>query len=209
MPVIYQGRCTACNATTAQLPEGCLAVHLDAPPPEVKEHLHPQNPNLVLIHPLDEDILDRLGESTTTAAEEGRLLWIENVLCRGCGRHCELRRLSTDAAAFGIVTTLVVVLFCIGAGLGVAYLAGNNWPGWIMATATVISLWTVLYIVLTSSADRQVRSQHTDRVEQFENPAKCPHCGSGELGYLRALREPIPCVACGARKVKVECVGIA
>src|ERR1044072_275065 len=115
MPPIYQAICSACNHASPVHPAGYLALILDAASP--CRHAHPDDRRLIILgHPLESMILEELGFTLESAAISGRLLYIQNVVCLGCGTMYELRRLSANSGAMGISGCLS--MFGVSVGIG-------------------------------------------------------------------------------------------
>jgi|SRR5579883_1378260 len=200
MPVIYEGRCSACRAVTARTSDGYLAVYVDEP---ASAYAHPDDPHLaILAHPGESWILEELGYSYEAAAWGGRLVSVATVFCRGCGQPFEVRRLTAGLGAFGCGGCLAVVAGAAGTGVTVGLFV-DDWVGYVAGWATFVLLVTAV----ESAVVRFVRWRHADRAARVATPEMCPSCGSREYGRPGALSDVIPCVTCGQRAVRFRAVG--
>jgi hypothetical protein len=203
MPVIYEGRCSACAADTGRTSDGYQAVYVDEP---AAAYAHPDDPHLViLVHPCESLILEEIGETDQAAALGGRLVRVRKVFCKACGRPFEVRRLTAGPTAFGCAGCFGVVALAVAAGVVVGWQVGHGFIGYI-AGSTAFAL---LMAVVESGVERFVRWRHADRALRVDTPAQCPNCGSRRFACPGSLWRPIPCVACDKRAVRFRSVGIS
>jgi hypothetical protein len=199
MAVIYEGRCSACDASTLTA-DGYLAVSVDEP---ASAHAHPNDPYLVILaHPCESLILEEIGYTYKAAALGGRLVGVTNVFCRACGQPFEIRHQTAGLAAFGCGGCLAMMAVAAGAGVGVSLLV-DDWIGYVAGWATS----ALFGIAAESAVVRFVRWRHADRAVRVATPKMCPSCGSREYSRPGALWGAIPCVACGQRAVRFRAVG--
>jgi transcription elongation factor Elf1 len=200
MPLIFEGRCSACEAVTPRTSDGYMAVYVDEP---ALTHAHPCDPNLVILaHPGESWILKEIGYSFEAASLGGRLVSVAKVFCQACGQPFEIRRLTAGLGAFGCVGCFALVVGGVAAIVGVKSLLGN-WIGYLVGCAVFVLLMTVA----ESAVVRFVRSKYPERVARLDTPAICPHCGSPKYSRPGSLRGLFPCVACGQKAVRFRIVG--
>ena len=100
MPLIYQGRCSACGAVTQETAGSYMAVFVDEP--TTSAHTHPDDPHLVVLSsPVEAQKSVETAYAEAAAARNGRLVCCEQVFCESCGRMFEIRGLIGDWAMFG------------------------------------------------------------------------------------------------------------
>ena len=203
MPLIYEGRCSACAAVTPITSEGYHAVLVDEP---ATTYAHPDDPHLVILaHPCEALILEEIGYTYKAVTLGGRLVAVKNVFCRTCGQPFEIRRLTAGLAAFGCGGCLGVVAGAATAGIGVGILVGGDWVGYVAGGATFASLVNVA----EASVCRFVRWRYADRAARVATPETCPSCGGHEHSRVGSRMEPLPCTACGQRAVGFYVVGMS
>lgn len=201
MPVIYEGRCSACDAVTRRTSDGYQAVYVDEP---VAAYAHPDDPRLaILAHPCETLILNEIGYTHEAAAWSGRLVVVRQVFCKACGRPFEIRRVTAPLTALGCSGRLGVVASAAAASMGIGLLLGGGWVGCIVGWAT----FAVLVGVVESLLERFVRRRHAELASRLDMPALCPSCGSLRFTSPGWLRGPIPCTTCGQRAVRFRSVG--
>jgi predicted Zn-ribbon and HTH transcriptional regulator len=185
MPVIYQGRCTACDAVTGSTSDGYSAVYVDEP---ATAYAHPDDPHLVILaHPGESLILEEVGYTHKAAASGGRLVAVRQVYCKECGRPFEVRRLTAGLTALGCGGCLGVVALAAVAGVGIGVLVG----GWVGDVAG----WTafgLLVAVGEVAVRRSIRWRYSDRARRVDTPTQCPNCGSRRYACPGSLWRPIP-----------------
>ena len=124
MPLIYQGRCTACGATTPTL---CCyqAVFLDEP--SESRHAHPDDRRLVVLpHPVEDLAIEEIGHTFPSASLAGRLVRVEPAFCKSCGRLYEVRRVTAGlASSLGCAGCLACLAACGTAGTAVGLSVGG------------------------------------------------------------------------------------
>lgn len=207
MPVIYEGQCSACGAKTGMTLDGYQAVYVDRPP---TTHAHPTEPHLVILaHPCESLILEQIGYTHEAAAWGGRLVSVQKVFCKGCGRPFEIRRLTGGLAVFGCGGCLGVIALAVVSGVGIGSLVGHGLFGYILGYIAGGATLTLLMTAAESGIARLVRSRHSDRVRRIDTPAQCPSCGSRQFASPGSLRTSIPCQECGQRAVRFRSVGIS
>jgi hypothetical protein len=203
MPLIYEGRCSACNAVTGMTSDGYQAVYVDEP---ATENAHPDDAQLVILaHPCESLILEEIGYTHEAVAWGGRLVAIRQVFCKGCGRPFEVRRLTAGLTTFGCVGCLGMVVLAATAGVGVGLLVGRGWIGYVVGWVT----FTLLVGAAESAVRRLVRWRHAERTARVDTPGRCPNCGSRRYSCPGSLWRPIPCEACGQRAMRFRSVGIS
>jgi predicted Zn-ribbon and HTH transcriptional regulator len=201
MPMIYEGRCSACEATTPRTSDGYLAVIVDHAP---QDYRHPETLNMaILAHPLETLILEELGFTYRSATRAGRLVSVDSVLCRDCGRPFEIRKLT--AGLIPAIGCLPVIILASIAGIIAAVQLNSLFWG---------CLWSLCALVLFAwmadfSVYRFVRWQHSERVKQVDTPGCCPHCHSKRYEHPGTLRGKVPCLKCGERAVTYRGVAIS
>lgn len=201
MSMIYEGRCFACEATTPLTTDGYLAVFVDHAP---EDYRHPENPNLaILAHPGEQLTLEELGLNYRSAALSGRLVNVDCVFCKDCGRTFEIRTLTAGFVhAFGCLPVIILaaIVGAIGAIQSKSLLSGFLWS-WISLVPLSWVLGTFVY--------HFVRWKHSDRAKEVDTLRRCPHCKGRRYEVPGALRGKIPCLACGERAVTFRSVGIS
>ena len=130
MAEIYQGSCSDCGAVTGKTFGSYEAVFLDEPAGPA--HAHPEDPHLVVLaHPNQLEILREFGFSGRAAQWGGRMVDIDEVVCRSCGRMFEVRRLSAGLPAFGLWGALGAVAVMLAVSIGVGMLIDGEWQGFV------------------------------------------------------------------------------
>lgn len=204
MPIIYEARCSACTYASPVHSEGYLAVIVDEPASSV--HAHLDDPRIVILgHPLESMILEEQGLAFESAALGGRLLYIQNVVCRACGTLYEIRRVGATSATMGLAGCFAIIAFSAGAGV----LAGLHYQSFVIG---FVAGWLVLASVF-AFADwafaRYVRWRHKARVREYDRGPGCPRCGGRDYLGFRPRWRALPCPSCGGRSVRVRSVGIS
>lgn len=182
MPPIYEGRCSACPAVV-RTSDGYMALYADEPD---ARDAHPDDPQLRIVpHPG--------GDIRPRHIWTGRLVHIGVMFCRDCGQKFEVRRLTANLGAFGCSGCLVFIALAAAAGIAVGERVGNGWIGF---AAGFLAFWLQV-VVAEAAVERLVRWWYAERARRVDTPAQCPACGSRRFSRPGALREPIPCGACG------------
>jgi hypothetical protein len=182
MPPIYEGCCSTCPAVV-RTSDGTVALYADEPDPA---KTHPDDPHLRIVpHPG--------GDIRPKQIWTGRLVHTRRMFCRDCGREFEVRRLTANLGAFGCSGCLVFLSLAAAVGVAVGELVGNGWVGF----AAGLVVFSLLVVIAEAAVERLVRWWHAERARRVDTPAQCPACGSRNDSRPGALREPIPCGACG------------
>jgi hypothetical protein len=204
MPLIYQGKCSACDYATRAESESYAAVIVDSPSSSM--YVHPEIARLVILaHPGESRILEGLGYTLTAAAIGGRLVYVTSVSCDDCGTMYELRRLDANSSAVGCTGCLAMLALsgCVGAAvgwMGQSYLLG------LLAGGLV--LW--LMIALADFAiSRFVRWRYKELAREFNRDPGCPKCQSRKYVTFPPRRGKLVCPKCGQRAVQVDSIGIS
>jgi hypothetical protein len=204
MPEIYQGRCAACEAVTPMTSGFYRAVFLDEP--STSPHAHPDEPRLVILgHPIEDLVLKEVGFTSPSASLGGRLVYVEQLFCRSCGRLFEVRRLTAGVvSSLGCGGCLVCLGLCIAAGVAVGLQVGGSLGFTVGYAVTVLLLRAADWLLGAG-----VRRWYRERARLVETPCRCPTCGSGATVSPGGTWDPLPCVACGQPAVQVRSVGIS
>lgn len=205
MPLVFEGRCSACGATSPRVTDGYLAVALDEPAPV--DLAHPEEPNLaVLAHPGEHSILKRIGYTLDSAARHGRLIRFTTAVCLTCGRFFETRRLAAGLIClppWGCLLGLAAVVWSgLEVGLAVALNIGTGWgvfAGCMTGWSSLAALDVAIRVI--------VRRRHWKRAFQQDVACRCPGCYGANRIPPRSGLKGLPCPACGQHTVAVKWVG--
>jgi hypothetical protein len=204
MPIIYEARCSACKYASPVHSEGYLAVIVDEPSSSI--HVHPDDARIVILgHPLESMILEEQGFTFESAALGGRLLYVQNVVCRGCGSMYEIRRLGATSAVMGLSGCFAI----LGLAAGVGLFAGWHYESFLIG---FVASWLVLagmFAFADWAFARYARWRYKARWSEYDRGPGCPRCGGRSYARFRPRWRALPCPECGQHAVRVRSVGIS
>jgi len=205
MAGVYCAKCLSCGYESPHATDGSAGIIVDEPVKSVGTHRE-NNRIVVLMHPLEGSILQETGYTMRSASREGRLLHIEKVFCRSCGRLYETRKL---VARIGCVLSAVLVLAAVAGGATVWYLTSRVDAGFAVLCLALLTL-AFIGTLCEAVAASMVRRRFPERRAAYELKPCCPDCGSTKYRSLKAfIPRRLPCPKCRQRTMKVEMVGIS
>lgn len=204
MPLIYQATCSACDYGSDAHSEGYLAVIVDDPC--ISMHAHPDEPRLVILgHPLEAMILEELGFTFASAGLGGRLVYVENVVCKTCGAMYEIRRLGAGSGVLGETGCLVILGLLAAIGTAVGWTCESILLGFLAGLLTFLGFIALADPIISAC----IRWCHKDRVREFDRGPGCPKCQSKKCVSFRPRWGKLVCPKCGMQAVKVQTVAIS
>ena len=211
MPTIHRAQCEACGYATDMHSDYAAAL-IDRPPTEMESAVPLPNstapgspsPNvhlLTLPHPLETSVLETAGYTWEQAEEEGRLVYVANVLCADCGTLRERWSLR-EPIHFGCATILLPMLMIMCLPLMFFHaLLGVSVVGFLLGLQGLEAL-------RERSDTARFRRRFADRMRWLESGVACPACGSTK-GTGFDTSDALPCPSCKAKALKTQVVGMS
>ena len=200
MPVIYQGHCSSCDYESPTISDGHCGAVIAHDPSKISEYaVHPtDNRIVVLMHPLEQSIIEDHGYTYASATFQGRYLTIKDYFCKSCGHVYETRRLSSANLVFGCLPPLLVAIV-VGATIG--YIRSSFVDGFFAGMFATFVAWFVIDWLVGIG----IRIRYADRNREFRIARVCPRCGSRRA----ATGGRLPCPQCKQNSMKVKAVGMS